>query len=578
MRRLIAAAAALSLCLPLNALAVGSVKTSKGLAGGQLTATGFDKCEAPPSSGLRSWLASPYRAVNIYMGGNNRACADQPELSTQWLTTVTSNGWSIIPTYVGSQARCSTSTKTNKITSTTAAEQGTEEADDAATQMAALGMPAFANNPVYFDMEPYHVGSGYKTCDAAVLTFLDAWSRELHLKGYLAGVYGTTNTVMKQLVTRADDPTFQQPDDIWFADWNNNTATTGEPGIPDELWVGHRIHQYRGGHNETFNNNVFNIDNDAIDGDVVTAVAPTAPQGPPYHYAAAPVAGGTLKERSTPETTPDNKTGVTYPSGADLPIVCQTVGENIDGSVVWDQLSDGEFVSDIFTTTTGGLTFTAGIPRCDTTPPTAAMSPLKPAIKSSHQTIRWSGTDDASGVTSYDVRYRSGTWNSDLGSFHRLLTGTTATSTSVALTRGSRYCYEARAIDGSGNSSAWSSDACISRALDDRSLQASAAWRQLTGHRYYANTATSTHAAAVRLKLNGVHASLLGVVATTGPKAGSVDIYLKGKLMGSLSLQSTRHEERQILLLPAFSARAGTVKVRTAQEDALVRIDGLVVG
>jgi hypothetical protein len=177
-----AALAALCLLAPSTALARTAVAATSGLSGGQLTAQGFDKCNAPPSSAMRSWLGSPYRAVNIYFGGNNRACASQPELTAQWLTTVTSNGWSVIPTYVGSQARCSTSTKTNKITASTAAEQGTAEADDAATQMAALGMPAFANNPVYFDMEPYHVGSSYRTCDNAVHTFFDAWTRELHLK------------------------------------------------------------------------------------------------------------------------------------------------------------------------------------------------------------------------------------------------------------------------------------------------------------------------------------------------------------------------------------------------------------
>ena len=575
---LIAALTALGLCVPVGALAGIKPATSAGLSGGQITTTGFDKCEAPPSSALRSWLGSPYRAVNIYFAGNNRACADQPELTTQWLTTVTSNGWSIIPTYVGSQARCSTSSKTNKITSSTAAEQGTAEADDAATQMDALGMPAFANNPVYFDMEPYHVGSSYQTCDEAVLTFLDAWTRELHVKGYVAGVYGTTNTVMKQLVTRRDDVTFQQPDDIWFANWDGNPATTGYTAIPDDMWVGRRIHQYHGGHNETFNNNVFNIDNDAIDGDVVTSVQPTPPQGPPYNYAAAPPAGGTVKERSTPETTPDNKTGVTYPTGAALPIVCQTVGENIDGSVVWDQLSDGAFVADIFTTTTGGLTFTAGVPRCDTTAPTATMGALAPVTKMSHRTIRWSGADDSSGVVGYDVRYRSATWNSDLGGFHRLLSGTTSTSTSAPLTRGTRYCFDVRAIDGSGNVGAWSADACTTRPLDDRTLVATTAWRRVTGGRYYVNTATATHAAAARLKLSGVHVSLLGVVATTGPKSGSIDVYVRGHLMGTLSLQSTTHVERQVLLLPAFSPRVGTVKILSSQEDALVRIDGLVVG
>ena len=578
MRRIAAALAAVCLLTPSTALARTTAADTAGLSGGQLTAQGFDKCVAPPSSAMRSWLGSPYRAVNIYFAGNNRACADQPELTPQWLTTVTSNGWAVIPTYVGSQAGCTTSSKTQKITASTAAQQGLEEADDAATQMAALGMPAFANNPVYFDMEPYPVDSSHPTCNNAVLTFLDAWSRELHVKGYLSGVYGTTRSVMKQLVSKSADATFQQPDDIWFADWNGVNTTTGETGIPDDLWVGHRIHQFRGGHNETFNSNTFNIDNDAIDGDVVTAVTPTPPQGPPYHYLAAPPAGSTVKERSTPETTPDNKTGITYPTGADLPIVCQTIGEKIDGSSIWNQLSDGAFVSDLFTTTTGGLTFTSGIPTCDATPPTATMDTLKPAVKSAHYRIRWSSTEDASGVTSYDVRYRSAAWNRDLGAFHRLLTGTTSTSTVVALTRGTRYCYNVRAIDGSGNVGAWSGDACVARALDDRSLIASKAWRRITGDHFYANTATSTRAADVGMKLPDSHVSLLGVVATTGPKAGSVNIYVNRRLMGTLSLRSSAPAQRQILMLPAFAARVGTIRVRTTMEDARVRIDGLIVG
>src|SRR3954452_24937716 len=72
---------------------------------------GFDACEAPPTSVLRAWLASPFRSVNIYFGGSQRACADQPELSQTWVATVLANGWKLIPTYVGLQAPCSSSSQ-----------------------------------------------------------------------------------------------------------------------------------------------------------------------------------------------------------------------------------------------------------------------------------------------------------------------------------------------------------------------------------------------------------------------------------------------------------------------------------
>jgi len=580
-RRTIAVATSLCLLAPGAALALARPDTTPGLAGGQVTAEGFDKCVAPPSSAMRSWLASPYRVVNIYFGGNNRACASQPELSAQWLTTVTSNGWSVIPTYVGSQARCSTSTKTHKITASTAAEQGTAEADDAAAAMAALGLSPNSGNPIYFDMEPYRVGSDYKTCDNAVLTFFDAWSRELHVQGYVAGIYGTTNTVMKQLVKRRDDPTFQQPDAIWFANWDGNAATTGYTAIPDDMWVGHRIHQYRGGHNETFNGITFNIDSDAVAGDVVAAVTPTAPSGPPYHYAAAPPAGGTLKERTTPETTPDNKTGVVYETGADLSIVCQTVGEDEDGSVVWDQLSDGAYVSDIFTTTTGGLSFTSGIPRCgtetDTTPPTATTGVLPHATLAAEQPITWSGSDDSSGVASYDVRYQRAPYD---GAFHHWrhpaeLTDTTQTSGTLLLAPGFDYCVETRATDVAGNVGAWSAPQCVARALDDRPLTAGPAWRRLTGSAYYLDTATSTHSQGVTMHLHDAQVARIGVVVTMCPRCGSIEVRV-GKRVRTRSLQSEQRVQQQLLMFRAFSLRTRTIHVEATSNGALVRIDGVV--
>lgn len=577
MRRFVLCTLALSLLLPTTALAANHPQAHPSFSGGQFQGEGFDKCQAPSSSALRSWLTSPYRAVNIYFAGNNRACANQPELSTQWLTTVTSNGWSVIPTYVGSQAACTSSNKTHKISASTAATQGTQEADDAATQMAALGLGPSAGNPVYFDMEPYSRTN--TTCDNAVMTFLDAWSRELHVQGYVAGVYGTiskNNGVIYSLAQRQADTTFQEPDAIWYADWNSVDSTDDQSTLTS-FWKGHVIHQYRGGHNETFNGATFNIDNDALAGDVVAAVTPTPPSGPPYSYAAAPPSGSVLREHSTPTKGTDSRTGVTYPSGTALSVTCQIIGDAVDGSPVWDQLSDGAYVSDIFTTTTGGLSFTVGLPRCDTTPPVATMSTLPAATLRASKTVSWSGTDDASGVASYDVRYRTSGWNADLGGFHRLETATSLTSASVALATGTRYCYEVRATDGSGNTGAWSQDACIARALDDRSLSGGAAWRRLTGRPYFLHTATATHDSSVTLRLPDAHVSLVGVVATTGPGAGSVDVFVNRRKIGTVTLTATSHAERQMFLLPAFPARVGNIRVKTTSDNALVRLDGLVV-
>ena len=63
----------------------------------------FDACAAPSLRALRAWRASPFRALNIYIGGGDRASA-QPNLSASWVRAVLGMGWRLIPTYVSLQA------------------------------------------------------------------------------------------------------------------------------------------------------------------------------------------------------------------------------------------------------------------------------------------------------------------------------------------------------------------------------------------------------------------------------------------------------------------------------------------
>src|SRR6185295_2225996 len=71
------------------------------------TGLGFDTCLTPSSGAMSAWAASPYRAVNMYVGGASRGCPNQPNLTASWVDTVVGKGWTLIPTYVGLQATCS---------------------------------------------------------------------------------------------------------------------------------------------------------------------------------------------------------------------------------------------------------------------------------------------------------------------------------------------------------------------------------------------------------------------------------------------------------------------------------------
>lgn len=229
------------------------------------TGLGFDACATPSTATMSAWSASPYRGIGIYIGGVNRGCS-QPNLSAAWVSAEIAAGWHLIPTYVGLQAP-GNSCGCAAIQPAQAAAQGAAAADDAVAQAGAVGIGT--GNPIYFDMEGYATGG---STSAAVGNFLRAWTGELHAKGYVSGVYGSVSSTISDLV--AGYGTSNEPDDVWIANWNGQ-ATTADPAVPAADWPNHqRLHQYRGGHNETYGGATINIDNDYLDGAVVGTASP----------------------------------------------------------------------------------------------------------------------------------------------------------------------------------------------------------------------------------------------------------------------------------------------------------------
>ena len=221
---------------------------------------------------MDAWSASPYRAVGIYIGGENRGCA-QPNLSARWVSDRVAAGWHLIPTYVGLQAPGACGGCTT-IDPDDAAAQGAAAANAATGQAAALGIPA--GNPIYYDMEHYARG-GSRT--SRVLAFLSAWTSQLHANGYVSGVYSSASSGISDLV-EAVGTDFVVPDAIWIANWNGR-RTIDDPYVPAGYWPDQqRIHQYEGGHQETYRGVTINIDGNYLDGPTAdTAGAP--PFAPP---------------------------------------------------------------------------------------------------------------------------------------------------------------------------------------------------------------------------------------------------------------------------------------------------------
>jgi hypothetical protein len=260
------------------------------------TAQGFDICQAPPLDTMAAWWQhSPYRWMNIYIGGLNRACPNGP--SAQWVAAAYQMGWGLVPTYVGLQAPAScadlsTHPGTMSIDPATAQGQGAAEATDAANsaKLAAL----YPGTIVYFDMEWYSPSG----CAQAVNAFISGWDAGLHKAGYKAGVYISGSNIGALVVA----PGVVQPDDVWITNsgfasptggYMAGCSVYGNTQVSDAAWHGRRLYQYlvNNGltlsHSETWGGVTLpSIDSDCADGDVVGHAGPLA-LAPAYSQLAA---------------------------------------------------------------------------------------------------------------------------------------------------------------------------------------------------------------------------------------------------------------------------------------------------
>ncbi|HEX6527191.1 MAG TPA: glycoside hydrolase domain-containing protein [Streptosporangiaceae bacterium] len=226
---------------------------------------GFDTCTAPSLQAMGAWRAR-FSATAIYIGGQEMAC-DYGNLSAAWVRQVKALGWSLLPTYVGPQAPCNNFSV--KVDLKRAAAQGRQNAQWAVQDAATFGLGK--GSPIYYDMEAYD--NSKPRCATAVLTFLDAWTRQLNAEGYVSGVYSSAGSGVIDLVnnTKVAGHRLAEPQAIWFALWDNASDLNGTPYLPRAMWPDlHRSKQFAGSHWLTIRHITLNIDSDLVDG----AVAP----------------------------------------------------------------------------------------------------------------------------------------------------------------------------------------------------------------------------------------------------------------------------------------------------------------
>jgi Domain of unknown function (DUF1906) len=563
------------------------------------TGLGFDTCLTPSTSAIAAWGASPYRAVNMYIGGASRGCPNQPNLTPSWVTTVVGSGWTLIPTYVGLQAPCA-SKFPNRIQAASAAAQGTSSADDAIAILNGLGLGA--GSIVYFDMEAYDASNA--ACVATVQAFLDAWTVRLHARDYLSGVYTSSDPMKPTLVDRLGDATFNEPDDIWFARWNGDPSVIGDPKIPDTAWATHqRIHQYMGGHTETYppgpGGVTINIDNNSLDADT----SPGAPLaegtflsesgsaavyriagGAPLYVSSWDGFGGAQPVVTVSKTRfrllPTFPRNGTFLQSATRPYIFRVQSGVASVISSWDPFGGPQPT----TTVDDAALDKAGAGgvwnHLISAKPAVAMTGSSTSVRlSTSGSATWAPAIRSSAARDYDVRYRRAKWNSTFGELvrpaswqHQL-----PATRSLGLLRGYDYCVSVRARNWAGLVTAWSPEHCLTRPLDDRSLTPSSGWKLGKGASFLAGTYRGTTRQGATLRVSSARVKRIGIVATTCTTCGKVAVLVGGTRVGTINLHATSTHRKALLMLPAFSRRTGDVELKVKSSGQRVQIDGLAL-
>jgi hypothetical protein len=167
----------------------------------------------------------------------------------------------MLPTYVGPQAPCNRFS--GKVDPKRAAAQGRQNAQWAVQDAALFGLGK--GSPIYYDMEAYN--DGRPRCVTAVLTFLDAWTRQLNAEGYVSGVYSSAGSAVIDLVnnTKVAGHPLAKPQAIWFALWDNASDLNGTPYLPPGIWPSlHRSKQFAGSHRVKVHHIGLDIDSDLV--------------------------------------------------------------------------------------------------------------------------------------------------------------------------------------------------------------------------------------------------------------------------------------------------------------------------
>ncbi|QZY28706.1 hypothetical protein [Nocardioides coralli] len=114
--------------------------------------------------------------------------------------------------------------------------------------------------------------------------------------------------------------------------------------------------------------------------------------------------------------------------------------------------------------------------------------------------------------------------------------------------------------------------------LDDRHLDVGSGWRRGRQPAAYRGTLLRATRRGATLSTPGIDVRALALVASVGPRAGSVTAFLGGRRLGEFDLQAPSRRTRRVIPLASFAGvHNGRIRVVVRSRGKPVVVDGLAV-
>jgi Domain of unknown function DUF11 len=197
----------------------------------------------------------------------------------------------------------------------------------------------------------------------------------------------------------------------------------------------------------------------------------------------------------------------------------------------------------------------------------------KPTFK-----VKWTASDAASPIASYDVRYRVARFRHAFGPFVAWKTAFGAKTAKLAAALGATLCFSVRATNAVGNVSGWSFEACTAVPLGPDAFTRKGPWEMVAHSTAYAGSYLYTKVKGAELDLPNVTAKHLALVVTRCPRCGAIEAFWNGRPLKTVNLVAAFSEKRQLVDLAQFASRqTGTLKLMVVSLKGSVKIEGVGV-